>query len=124
MENVSPSSDFEYADDTHPVALLYPVASHPVPIEHNARTLSRNPNIGQSGKHRHLMSPLSKLLANISDLKRFRPISLGDNKDPHLAPSPVLSTPSVASIIFRSMRIERFSMYSMSSLDFSLGSSS
>ena len=78
--------------------------------------------IRQTGDNRDAVPPFNKLFAHIRSVKRFRPIMLADDENIHyLAPSPVLTTPSVLSIITMSILIFLDLMYWRSNMTFSLG---
>ena len=81
--------------------------------------------IRQTGQYGHRMAALNKLFAYVRGVKGLRPIMLADNESIHyLAPSPVLTTPSVLSMITTSVLMFLVLMYWRSNMTFSLGSKS
>lgn len=82
----------------------------------------RYTRVRQCRYHSNLVPALNESLADIRSIEGLWPIVLAGNKDTHyLAPSPVETTPSVFSMIFKSIAMERRSIYSKSSATFSFG---
>lgn len=86
--------------------------------------VSRHARVRKPREHRDLMPPGDEPLAHVGGIEGLGPVVLARDEDPHRAPSPVLTVRSVRQMMLQSSAAERFSMYSMSSLAFSLGSSS